>query len=109
MEKHQFGYVFAKKAYHNMSDGHLWFSIFSQTAVNHFTRVQRCTCCFVLFFTAMLLNILYYDQAAQAKTDKSSGLALGPLFISQEQVGLDLWSPLIYLSLTLLDRYRVHR
>ena len=95
MEKHQFGYVFAKKAYQNMSDGHLWFSIFSQTAVNHFTRVQRCTCCFVLFFTAMLLNILYYDQAAQAKTDKSSGLALGPLFISQEQVGLDLWSPLI--------------
>ena len=98
IEKQQFGYVFAKRAYHNMSDGHLWFSIFSRTATNHFTRVQRCTCCFVLFFTAMLLNILYYDQAAQVKTDKSSGLALGPLFISREQVGLNLRIPLLYLT-----------
>ena len=86
VEKHQFRYVFAKKAYQNMSDGHLWFSIFSPTAVNHFTRVQRCTCCFVLFFTAMLLNILYYDQAAQTKNDKTGGLRVGPLFISREQV-----------------------
>ena len=26
-----------------------------------FTRVQRCTCCFVLLFFSMFLNIMYYD------------------------------------------------
>jgi hypothetical protein len=86
VEKKGFGYVFAKKAYYNLSDGHLWFSIFSPTAVNDFTRVQRCTCCFVLFFTAMLLNIMYYDLAAQGENGKSGGLTVGPLFISREQV-----------------------
>ena len=86
LEKEKFSHLFRREAYHNMSDGHLWFSIFSPIAVNHFTRVQRCTCCFVLLYTQMLLNILYYTQAAQAKNDKSDGLELGPLFISREQV-----------------------
>lgn len=38
----------------------------------------------------MLLNILYYDQAADAKNNnKTSGsLALGPLYITPEQVCL---------------------
>ena len=85
VEKKKFGHVFAKKVYYNLSDGHLWFSIFSPTAVNHFTRVQRCTCCFVLFFTAMLLNIMYYDLASQGQGDKSGGLVVGPLSISREQ------------------------
>ncbi|CAF4201484.1 unnamed protein product, partial [Adineta steineri] len=51
-EKQEFSYVLAKKAYHSISDGHLWFSIFSRPPSNKFTRVQRCTCCFVLFFTS---------------------------------------------------------
>ncbi len=71
-----------------MSEGHIWFSVFSRPPSNKFTRVQRCTCCFVLLLTAMLLNILYYDQAAEAKanTNTSSSLALGPLYITSEQV-----------------------
>ena len=35
----------------------------------------------------MLLNILYYDQAAEAKGSQSTGgLAVGPLFITPQQV-----------------------
>ena len=35
----------------------------------------------------MLLNILYYDQAAEAKGSQASGgLAVGPLFITPQQV-----------------------
>jgi hypothetical protein len=37
----------------------------------------------------MLLNILYYDQVAEAKEDKkTSGLSFGPLYITSEQVYL---------------------
>ena len=83
-ETQQFSYVLSKQAYHSLSEEHLWFSIFSRPPSAHFTRVQRCTCCFVLLYTAMLLNILYYDQSTETKMDNS--LSLGPLHISAEQV-----------------------
>lgn len=64
----------------------MWFSIFSRPPSTRFTRVQRCTCCFVLLFMTMLLNILYYDQAAASQTS-GQGLTLGSVHIASEQVG----------------------
>jgi hypothetical protein len=88
LQKHEFSYILSKQAYHNVSEDHLWFSIFSRPPSNKFTRVERCTCCFVLLFTSMLLNILYYDQANEAKTNNNNtmSLSLGPLYITPEQV-----------------------
>ena len=89
LEKQQFSYVLSKRAYHSVSDGHLWFSIFSRPPSNQFTRVQRCTCCFVLLFISMLLNIMYYDLATEAKdgnNTQTGGLSIGPLFIAPQQV-----------------------
>jgi hypothetical protein len=45
----------------------------------------------------MLLNILYYDQVAEAKANTNTGnsLAFGPLYITPEQVRL---INLIYLK-----------
>ncbi len=91
IEKGEFSYVLSKKAYHSMSDGHLWFSIFSRQPSNQFTRVQRCTCCFFLLFVSMFINIMYYDLSNQAKINNSTetaSLSFGPLFISSEQVCL---------------------
>jgi len=85
-EKRQFSYLFSKQAYHNLSEGHLWFSIFSRPPSDRFTRVQRCTCCFVLFLTSMLLNILYYDQSTETQTNTSHSLTFGPLYVTPEQV-----------------------
>jgi polycystin 1L2 len=88
-EKSQFSYVLSKKTYHSVSDGHLWFSIFSRPPSNKFTRTQRCTCCFVLLLISMLLNIMYYDLSAEAETANktaSNSIAFGPLYISPEQV-----------------------
>jgi hypothetical protein len=92
-EREAFAYLFAKKVYHRISEGHLWFSIFSRPPSHEFTRVQRCTCCFVLLFISMLLNIRYYDRAIEAQMDHSSssssskGIAIGPMLISAQQVG----------------------
>ena len=88
-EQRELSYLLAKKTYHSVSDGHLWFSIFSRPPSNRFTRVQRCTCCFVLLFSSMLLNIMYYGLSAQAKSlshSKGNSLSLGPFYISAEQV-----------------------
>ncbi|CAF0846743.1 unnamed protein product [Adineta steineri] len=92
-EKQEFSYVLSKKAYHSVSDGHLWFSIFSRPPSNKFTRVQRCTCCFVLFFTSMLINIMYYDLSneANASSETHSGaLSIGPFYIAPQQIGIGI-------------------
>jgi amino acid permease len=70
-----------------MSDGHLWFSIFSRPPSNQFARVQRCTCCFVLLFISMLLNIMYYDLTKEM--NQSTSLSFGPFLITFQQVKKD--------------------
>ncbi|CAF1320727.1 unnamed protein product [Adineta steineri] len=104
-EKQEFSYVLSKKAYHSVSDGHLWFSIFSRPPSNKFTRVQRCTCCFVLFFTSMLLNIMYYDLSneANASSETHSGaLSIGPFYIAPQQIGIGIMVELFTLIPSLL-------
>ena len=105
-------YLFAKRAYHSLSDEHLWFSIFSRPPANQFTRTQRCTCCFVLLFTAMLLGIFYYDLQEDAKTSTTGGLALGPFYITREQVNRENrvdWNILFFFFFLELDRHWFHR
>ncbi|CAF4302624.1 unnamed protein product, partial [Adineta steineri] len=104
-EKQDFSYVLSKKAYHSVSDGHLWFSIFSRPPSNRFTRVQRCTCCFVLFFTSMLINIMYYDLSneANASSETHSGaLSIGPFYIAPQQIGIGIMVELFTLIPSLL-------
>ncbi|CAF1460939.1 unnamed protein product [Adineta steineri] len=104
-EKQEFSYVLSKKAYHSVSDGHLWFSIFSRPPSNKFTRVQRCTCCFVLFFTSMLINIMYYDLSneANASSETHSGaLSIGPFYIAPQQIGIGIMVELFTLIPSLL-------
>ncbi|CAF1390512.1 unnamed protein product, partial [Adineta ricciae] len=111
LEKQAFSYVLSKKAYHSASDGHLWFSIFSRPPSNRFTRVQRCTCCFVLFFISMLLNIMYYDLSNEAKstnTTQINGLAIGPLYITPQQIAIGVMVELLTLvpSLFIVQFFR---
>ena len=109
IEKRQFSYVLSKRAYHSVSDGHLWFS---RPPSNQFTRVERCTCCFVLFFISMLLNMMYYDLSNEAQmknfTAKTVGFSLGPLYISGQQILIGMIVELFALipSLLLVQLFR---
>ena len=89
-EQHELKYTLSKNAYRSMADNHLWFSIFAYhlPSANRFTRVQRCTCCFVLFFISLLMNILYYDVKENLTQDELDefGLTIGPFHISKEEV-----------------------
>ncbi|CAF1470524.1 unnamed protein product [Adineta ricciae] len=109
-QKQEFSYVLSKQAYHSVSEGHLWFSIFSRPPSNRFTRVQRCTCCFVLLLTSMLLNILYYDQAQEAKSKnaQSASLSIGPLYVTPEQIGIGVIVEILVFipSLLLVQMFR---
>ena len=90
LERNEFSYRLTKQVYQRISDGHLWFSIFSRPPANKFTRVQRCTCCFILLFVSMFFNIMYYGLSTDADKNGSNNerasLAFGPLYISVQQV-----------------------
>ena len=78
-----FSYLLAKESKSNMSDGHLWFSIFARPALSAFTRLERVTCCFVLLFISMLMNIMYYGMGSESS---AGGLQVGPFYLTPEQV-----------------------
>ena len=83
-QKNEFSYLFQKKTKEKLSDGHMWFSIFTRPAHSSFTRTDRLTCCFVLLFISMLMNILYYGT--ESKNLAQDGLVIGPIKITAEQV-----------------------
>lgn len=68
----------------NFSDGHLWFSIFAKPVQSAFSRFERVTCCFVLMYISMLMNILYYGSAPES----SGGFRVGPFYLTFEQVNI---------------------
>jgi polycystin 1L2 len=82
----QFKYLLERQTKNKLSDGHLWFSIFLRPPNSSFTRIDRLTCCFLLLFMSMLLNILYYGMETDSSSTSSSALTIGPLSIKTEQV-----------------------
>ncbi|CAF0880040.1 unnamed protein product, partial [Brachionus calyciflorus] len=91
-DKNKFKYLVSKQTKINLSDNHLWFSVFARPVQSSFTRLDRLTCCFVLLNMTMLTNILYYDVD---KTASNNGLKIGPLSLTPEQIGIGIISNLI--------------
>lgn len=86
-QKNEFNYLLEKQMKHKLNDGHMWLSIFSRPIQSSFSRTGRLTCCFVLLYLSMLMNIMYYDiQEIDENKQLKDGLILGPIVITSEQV-----------------------
>ena len=83
-QKTDFKYLFEKQTKEKLSDGHMWFSIIGRPVQSSFTRTDRLTCCFVLLFLSMMMNILYYGVSQTAPDSES--LVIGPVKITPQQV-----------------------
>lgn len=83
-EATEFSHLFQQKTQKNLSDGHLWFSIFMRPPKSRFTRAQRVTCCFAMLFLSMLVNAMWYGRVPSKPS--GSAISLGPLSLSPEQV-----------------------
>ncbi len=96
-----FGFLFYSKTRRNLSDGHLWFSVFARPARSSFTRCQRATCCLSLLFSTMMSNIFFYGVDI---TSGSSGGAfiLGPITITVSQICVGVISSLMVFPPNLL-------
>jgi hypothetical protein len=107
-QKTEFNYLLQKQATKNLSDGHLWFSIFARPVQSAFTRVERITCCFVLLFISMLMNILYYGLGEDTS---NGGITIGPFYLTPEQIGIGVIVNLIVFppSLLIVELFRRSR
>jgi polycystin 1L2 len=83
-ELKEFKYLLKNQTQKKISDGHLWFSLFLRPSQSSFNRLDRLTCCFVLLFMSMLVNITYYGM--NIGTNSANGVSFGPFFFSAEQV-----------------------
>ncbi|KAK7075315.1 hypothetical protein SK128_002079 [Halocaridina rubra] len=82
-QKRQFKHLFNTTKNKNLSDGHLWFSVFLRPARSRFTRCQRVGSCFALLFLSMLVNAMWYDRVPEQPG--TGGLNFGPFSLSPEQ------------------------
>lgn len=93
-----FSFLFWSKAKTNLTDSHIWFSVFKRPAKSNFTRVQRLTCCLSLIFCSMCASIAWYGTAA----DSSEEVKVGPVGISLAGVYIGIVSSAMTLPINIL-------
>ncbi|XP_037093243.1 uncharacterized protein LOC119113030 [Pollicipes pollicipes] len=78
----------------NLSDGHLWFSVFMRAAAQAASHVwQRVSACMALLYLSMLVNAMWYGLVPDQPG--SSAIAFGPFSFSPEQIGVGVMANLI--------------
>ena len=83
-QKKEIKYLLSKETKNKLANDHLWFSIVAKTTINSFTRTDRLTCCFLLLYMTMLVNILYYD--IDKSPTPNNGINIGPVKVAPQQV-----------------------
>ncbi|XP_071965410.1 uncharacterized protein [Antedon mediterranea] len=89
-----FGHLFYSRTRRNLSDAHLWFSVFMRPAKSTFTRCERATCCLSLLFCTMMANIFFYGQDVTGGAGGGS-LKVGPIELSLGQIVVGVISSLM--------------
>lgn len=96
-----FGFLFYSKSRKNLSDGHLWFSIFARPYKSNFTRVQRTTCCLSLLFTTMMANIFFYNVEL-VNGNQTELFKMGPVTLTVGEVIIGCISSLMVFPINLI-------
>ena len=79
-------------------DNHIWFSVMKRPPNNPFTRVQRCTCCFVLIYCSMMASLMFFGQAAEDEIE----FHIGPITIGSSQISIGVQTGLVIAPVNLL-------
>ncbi|XP_054724298.1 location of vulva defective 1-like [Uloborus diversus] len=96
----QFSHLFPNASRRNLSDNHLWLSVFMRPARSRFTRVQRVSCCLALLYLSMLASAMWYETTPEQPSP--GAFKFGPLSLSPEQISVGLMSNLVVFPPTFL-------
>ena len=98
-ELEQFGNLFSDRTTRGLTDGHLWFSVFSRPARSHFTRLQRLSCCLTLLMTTMLSSIMFYGVPTNPEDQV---LDFGSFRVTVREIIIGIESSIIAFPINLL-------
>jgi len=100
-EMKSFNHLFYSTTQRNITDKHIWFSIFIRPAKSRFTRVQRLSCCLTLLYFTMLSSMMFYEiGGAQSSADAT--YHLGPFAFAPAQIGIGVMTTLIIFPINIL-------
>ncbi|VDN22174.1 unnamed protein product, partial [Dibothriocephalus latus] len=77
----------------DVSDGHIWVSVFTRPAHSRFTRVERVACCLLILFLTMVSSCMFYRNEGPVVTDAQ--FTIGPFAITPSVAFTGLLSSLI--------------
>ena len=94
----EFKRTFSSLRRNGFSDDHLWLSVISKQPRNHFTRVQRASCCWCLLMLSMVISAMFYE----IENTKQPNIKIGPFSFTSSQLIIALESAVIFVPASLL-------
>uniref|UniRef100_K1QYG6 Polycystic kidney disease protein 1-like 2 n=1 Tax=Magallana gigas TaxID=29159 RepID=K1QYG6_MAGGI len=90
-----FNFNFNENTRENVTDSHLWLSMFIRPEKSTFTRCERLSCCVTLLFLTMISNAMFYgkDEAVEQIRVGPIIFALSSIYISF--VGIIMTFPIV--------------
>ena len=96
--KDEFKRSFSALRRNGFADDHLWLSVISKQPRNHFTRVQRASCCWCLLLLSMVTSVMFYET----EDLKQRKIQIGPFSLTPSQLVIALESAMIVVPASLL-------
>nr|XP_042904172.1 uncharacterized protein LOC107445474 [Parasteatoda tepidariorum] len=108
----EFSHLFSNASRRNLTDNHLWLSVFTRPERSRFTRLQRLSCCMAMLYLSMLTDAMWYETVPEQPSP--GAFKLGPLQLSPEQIGIGLLANLIvfppsFIMIVLFRKSRVRK
>ena len=97
-EDDEFKRTFSALRRNGFADDHLWFSVIKKQPRNHFTRVQRASCCWSLLMLSMVTSAMFYEK----EDPLEKKIQIGPFLLTRSQLIIALESALTVLPASLL-------
>ena len=94
----EFKRTFKSLRRNGFSDDHLWLSVITKQPRNHFTRVQRASCCWCLVMLSMVTSAMFYET----ENTKQLRIQIGPFSVTSSQLIIALESAAIFLPASFL-------
>ncbi|XP_055955095.1 polycystic kidney disease protein 1-like 2 [Patella vulgata] len=66
-----FDKLFSSHARLNLTDSHLWLSVFMRPDKSTFSRVQRVSCCLALLFLTMIVNAMFFESENETTDEET--------------------------------------
>ena len=99
-ELEAFSHLVMFRSKHDLTDGHIWFSILSRPTKSSFSRVQRLSCCLSLLFTTMIGNAMWYKTTEGLQNTQE--VHLGPFTFSPQELTTSLMMSLLVVPVNLV-------